>query len=131
MEVSIDWPKDDIRVKQRNFLHGPVLGQVSEQARGPEGGRYAMPVWKELFRSQFLGSKWMPNPRGPNFPPIEIRISSEDLGVKGYSDYIDRVIAEATTTWGVAFQFIAEEREAVRYVAPVRKAKPAREEATA
>ena len=35
---------------------------------------------------------------------------------------IDKVIAEAATTWGVEFRFIMDEREAVRYKpAPARR----------
>lgn len=117
MEVTaVEW-QDDMSARQRRFLHGPVLGQITEQARGEDGQRYAMPVWKELFRQQFLGSTFeMVNGR-----PVEIRRSTEDLGVKDYSDYIDQVLAEAATTWGVEFRFITDEREAVRYVAKARK----------
>lgn len=113
--VVCEW-EDDISARQRGFLHGAVLKQISEQARGDKGERYRMEVWKELYRSQFLGSTW----EMVNGKPIEIRNSTEDLGVKAYSEYIDRVIADAVTEWGVVFRFIAEEREAVRYRAPVR-----------
>lgn len=113
-----EW-EDDLSARQRRFLHGPVLGQISEQARGEGGQRYHMQVWKELFRSQFLGSKW----EMVNGKPIELRVSTEDLGVKAYSEYIDKVIAEAATTWGVEFRFQIDEREAVRW-------KPARQRRT-
>lgn len=118
MEVTaVEW-QDDMSARQRRFLHGPVLGQITEQARGEDGQRYAMPVWKELFRQQFLGSAFeMVAGRA-----VEIRRSTEDLGIKAYSEYIDLVIAEAATTWGVEFRFILDEREAVRYKpAPARR----------
>lgn len=103
--------EDDISARQRGFLHKAVLTQISEQARGVNGERYRMEVWKELFRAQFLGSEW----EIVNGKPVEIRRSTESLGVKAYSHYIDQVIADAATNWGVAFRFIAEERDAVRY----------------
>lgn len=121
-----EW-EDDISARQRRFLHGAVLTQISEQARGDKGERYRMEVWKELYRSQFLGSNWE-MVRGK---PIEIRISTESLGVKAYSEYIDRVIADAATEWGVVFRFIAEEREAVRYRPSVRAKRKEAAEAVA
>lgn len=118
LEVNAAEWQDDMSARQRRFLHGPVLGQITEQARGEGGQRYAMKVWKELFREQFLGTTHeMVAGR-----PVEIRRSTEDLGIKAYSEYIDQVVAEAATTWGVEFRFILDEREAVRYKpAPARR----------
>ena len=124
--VVCEW-EDDISARQRGFLHGAVLTQISEQARGPQGERYRMEVWKELYRAQFLGSAW----EMFDGKPIELRNSTEGLGVKAYSEYIDRVIADAATEWGVVFRFIAEEREAVRYKAPVRAKRKEAEEVAA
>ncbi len=53
------------------------------------------------------------------------RKSTEALSIKGYSDFLDRCIAHATTEWNVQFRFLAEERDAVRYVAPARKPRTA------
>lgn len=123
VKVSVGEDDDSLSARQRRFLHGAVLKQISEQARGEGGARHPLIVWKELFRAQFLGSTWSADPRGDRFPPIEVRLSTEDLGVKDYSDYIDKVIAEAVTVWNVAFRFRVDEREGARYVAPVRKPK--------
>ncbi len=44
--------------------------------------------------------------------------STEELGVKAYSQLIDEAIAMATTQWGVEFRFLIGERDAVRYPPP-------------
>lgn len=121
--ITVGEDDDSVSVRQRRFLHGPVLTQISEQVR-VDGMRYVTAIWKEYFRNLFLGSRHEEFGR----TLIELRNSTEDLGVKAYSEYIDRVIAHATTEWSVAFEFDPNEREAVRYKAPVRKR--AREAAT-
>lgn len=124
--------EDDITAKQRGFLHKAVLPQIAEQARvGEKGERYVMAAWKEYYRKKFLGSKWVMQklPGQKRATPVRVRISSESLGIKAYSEYIDRVIADAVTEWSVAFRFIAEEREAVRWKPARAKAK--KEEVTA
>ena len=57
------------------------------------------------------------------------RVSTEDLSIRQYSDYIDKVIAYGTTELGVVFRFIAEEREAVRWKPAPRKARAKQPEA--
>ena len=121
---------DDITAKQRAFLHAAVFPQIGEQVR-VNGERFVPDVWKEYFRKLFLGSKWRMQklPGQKRAVPVKVRISTEDLGVKAYSDYIDKVIAHAVTEHGVAFVFRPSEREAVRYFAPKRKAQQAEREA--
>lgn len=116
--------EDDITAKQRGFLHAAVLPQIAEQVRvGEKGERYVAEAWKEYYRKKFLGHKWVMQklPGQKRAVPRKVRISTEDLGIKAYSEYIDRVIADAATEWFVQFRFRADEREAVRYVAPKRK----------
>lgn len=109
-------PDDDLMsARQRRFLHGPVLSQIAEQAWA--GGRqYELKVWKEHYRAKFLGSTWetltLPG-RDPQ--AFEVRRSTEDLSTREYSDYIDRVIADAVTEHGVQFDFRDGEREATRW----------------
>jgi hypothetical protein len=125
--MTVEEDHDPMSVKQRKFLHGPVLSQISEQARGDDGQRYLPIVWKELFRAMYLGSTWAANPRGAHLPPIELRNSTEDLNARLYSDYIDRVIDGATLDWGVTFVFKPRDREEVRYrpkAKPVKTATP-------
>ncbi len=108
--------------RQRRFLHGPVLGQISEQAKS-DGQRYVLKVWKEYFRRKYLGDRWESYrlPGAKRATPHRTRVSTEDLTVKQYSDYIDRVIAHAATDLGVAFDLDPIEREGVRYVKKLRR----------
>lgn len=137
VQISVGEDSDPITIKQRRFYHGPVLGQISEQVR-VAGERYVMDVWKEHLRVLFLPDKWemrkglkydkkvcrlVPAKRAT---PHRIRSSTENLSIKAYSELLDKVIAHAATEWGVVFTFDRLEREAVRYVRPVR----AREAAT-
>jgi hypothetical protein len=132
--MSVGEALDEISSKQRRFFHGPVLTQISEQVR-VAGERYTIDIWKEFFRQLFLPDKWVMSRRPRIDPltrklvkpkratPLRVRRSTEDLGVKGYSELIDKVLAHAATELGVEFVFINEEREAVRYKPPARKAK--------
>ena len=117
-----EW-EDDITAKQRGFLHAAVFPQVAEQVR-VNGERFVPEVWKEYFRKLFLGSRYVMQklPGQKKAVPVKVRVSTEELGIKAYSEYIDRVIAHAATEFGVSFVFRADEREAVRYHPPKRKA---------
>lgn len=140
--IGID--HEDITIKQRGFFHAAVLPQIAEQYRTPDGIRYVAAVWKEFFRKRFLPDRWVMHAvprwdavRGVMVPPkratpMRVRSSTEDLNIRQYSLHIDRVIAAAVTELGVAFEFDAEEREAVRFKAPQRRARqPVQEGAAA
>ena len=114
VRVVVEQDYAPMTVRQRRFLHGPVIRQISEQARSA-GTRYTRAVWKEHLREELLGSVWVAAPDGS---ALEVRVSSEQLNVKDYSDYIDRVIAYAATDLGVCFELDQREREAVRYREP-------------
>lgn len=109
---------DPMTAKQRRFLHGPVLQQISEQVL-LEGRRYARAVWKEHLRDLFLGSEFV-QLAGKT---VEIRKSTEDLSARDYSTYIEQVLAHAATEWGVVFRFREGEREAVIYRAKAQQPK--------
>ena len=126
-----------ITIKQRGFLHVAVFPQIEEQYRHPDGTRSEWRVWKEYFRARFLGVRWVMK-RIPRWDPDtgrmvlpkratphRERVSTEDLSVKQYSEYIDTVIDTATLEMGVRFVFDAQERDAVRYRKPVRRQKEA------
>lgn len=133
VHVKLEVWEDELTARQRGFLHAAVFPQVAEQVR-VNGERFVPEVWKEYFRKLFLGSRYVMQklPGQKKSVPVKVRVSTEDLGIKAYSEYIDRVIAHAATEFGVAFVFRADEREAVRYVPPKRKAaQQQREEATA
>ncbi len=115
VNISVSEDCATITLKQRAFLHRSVFPQVSEQVR-VGGERYVPDVWKEYFRNLFLGSKFIQ----VGSVTVEIRNSTEDLNIKKYSEYIDRVIAHASTEWHVAFVFDERERASVRYVRPAR-----------
>ncbi len=134
--------QDDITTRQRGFLHAAVFPQIAEQYVFPDGTRFVADVWKEHFRKRFLPDKWVMEfairwdaatgrmVKAKRKTPHRIRVSTEDLGIKAYSEHIDKVIDTAVAELGVVFEFRPNEREGVRYVAKPRKAK-AREEATA
>lgn len=93
---------DDITNAQRNYLHGVVLTEISMFARA-NGQQFPMAVWKEHFRSEFLGFKLVTaiNPFTGRKSRRRVRVSTEDLGIKAMAEYIDRVIAFAATELGV------------------------------
>lgn len=120
-----------LTVKQRGFYHAAVLTQIAEQV-SCNGIRYVMKVWKEYYRDLMLGDRYEALPIPGEFTPKgkpkmrrrKVRISTEDLSIKQYSELIDKVIAHAAVEFGVAFNFDRQEREEVRYRRPARKAKP-------
>lgn len=133
VRVTVEEAEDDLSIRQRGFLHSAVFPQIEEQYRHPDGTRTDRRGWKEYFRARFLGDRWVLK-RVPRWDaklgrlvlpkrktPHRERVSSEDLGTKAYSAYIDICIDAATIELGVVFRFLAEERDAVRYVAPARK----------
>jgi hypothetical protein len=135
--------EDDITIKQRAFLHAAVFPQISEQYTFPDGTRYTADVWKEFFRNRFLSDKWELRKamrwdsktgamvQAKRKTPHRIRVSTESLGIKAYSQYIDRLIDTAVLELGVVFEFRASEREGVRYVAKPRAKRAAAEEVAA
>lgn len=147
VRVTVEEAEDELTIRQRGFLHAAVLPQIAEQVRMPDGTRYIPALWKEHLKDLFIPDKWdmvrLPfvkdRKTGQWKPsakkvPVKRRKSTEGLSIKGYSDFIDKCIAHATVEWGVRFHFIAEEREAVRWVAQPRAARKKQkqpEEATA
>lgn len=124
LRIVLGFDCDDKSAKQRRFLHAPVLGQISEQAV-VAGIRYVPAIWKEHMRKQFLPDRWESYrlPGAKRATPHRVRVSTEDLSVKQYSEYIDNVLAYAATELGVVFDLDPVERQAVRYVKPKRAKK--------
>lgn len=108
-----------ITALQRAFLHGPVLTQISEQAMD-KGQRYVASVWKRYYKTLILERKpryeMVQLPGKKRKTPRRKFWSTEELGPRKYSEFIDEVIAHAVTEWGVQFVFKTGEREEVRYV---------------
>lgn len=128
--VGID--HEDKTVKQRGFYHAAVLPQISEQAE-VAGLRFTAQIWKTFFHKLYIGDRWesVRLPGQKRATPRRVRISSEDLSIRQYSELLDKVIAYAVTELGVNFHFIAEEREAVRWVATPRKVRARQAEGVA
>lgn len=89
---------------QRKFYHGVVLTEIAKQAR-VNGQKFPLAVWKEHFRSEYLGFKTVSctNPMTGKKHRRRVRKSTEDLGVKAYAQLIERVTAFACTDLGVIF----------------------------
>jgi hypothetical protein len=137
VRITIAEDENDISARQRGFLHAAVLPQIAEQV-SVNGVRYTAKVWKEFFKDLFIPDKF--DMHRPPFVrdrktgllkpstrayPVKREKSTEKFGVKGYSDFIDKVIAHAVTEFNVVFVFDEDEREAVRWKRPARKAEGA------
>lgn len=86
---------DDITDRQRAYLHAVVLTEIAQQLR-PNGQSFPMPVWKEHYREKLLGFKVVTytDPFTGKKRRRRVRISTEDLGVRGMAAYIDQIIAD-------------------------------------
>lgn len=126
VELRVGPALDPIRAKQRKFLKDIVCGQISEQAVvGEKRERYTKEIWAEFFRRRFLGDRYEMRkmPGAKKATPHRIRNSTEELGVRGYSEYTDKVIDTAVVEHHVVFEFTSVEREAVRHVSKPRRSK--------
>lgn len=97
---------EDVKTdKQRRYLHGYVLMTIAREA-SVNGQQFDMKTWKEWYRSTFLGWKVVTfkDPFSGKKVRRRQRVSTEDLGVKGYSEYIERVTAHAASELGVEFR---------------------------
>lgn len=104
VEAAFRTHEDAKTDRQRAYYHGVVLKTIAQQAQ-PNGQRHALAVWKEYFRAEYLGHKTVTtkNPITGKKVRRRQRVSTEDLGVKGYSQLIDRVSAFAATELEVSF----------------------------
>lgn len=96
--------EDDRSLKQNAFYWGPTLRAISEQAR-IEGALYTAEAWHELFKRQFLGYRIRKVVVAGSKRKKVIRQlrSTRDLSVKKFSEYLEKVMAFATTEMGVVF----------------------------
>ena len=114
LEVEVRLHEDAKTDRQRRYYHGVVLKTIAQQAK-PNGQQYPLAVWKEHFRAEYLGSKTVTskNPLTGKKVRRRVRVSTEDLGVKGYSQLIERVSAFAATELGVSFPASFEQWESM------------------
>lgn len=96
--------EEDKTTQQRRYYHGFILTEIAKQAR-IDGKQYPMPVWKEHFRATYLGDKVATevNPMNGVETKRLVRVSTEDLKVKGYNILIEQVTAFAVTELNVIF----------------------------
>jgi hypothetical protein len=100
--------------RQRGYYHGILLKAISQQARDCTGAKHGQSVWKEHFRNEYLGYNTVTfiNPITGRKSRRRVRVSTEDLGIKGYAKLIDRVAAYAVTELGVQIPMTWKEYEA-------------------
>lgn len=112
LEIEVRTHEDAKTDRQRNYYHGVVLTQITLQAR-PNGEQFPFKVWKEHFRETFLGFKTVTfkNPITGKKSRRRVRVSTEDLGVRGYSTLIEKVTAFAAMELNVRFPMTWAEYE--------------------
>lgn len=114
LQIEVRLYEDAKTDRQRGYYHGVVLKQIALQAR-PGGATHSLAVWKEYFRAEYLGFRTttFKNPITGKKSRRRVRISTEDLGVKGYGTLIDRVSAFAAAELGVEFPYDFAQYEAM------------------
>jgi hypothetical protein len=112
LELQIRLHEDAKTDRQRKYYHGVVLKTIAAQAR-PNDQQFPLKVWKEHFREEYLGYKTVTtkNPLTGKKMRRRERVSTEQLGVKGSSQLIDRVSAFAASELGVTFSASFEQWE--------------------
>lgn len=96
--------QDDRTVQQNKFLWGFVYKHISEQAQ-LEGIGATAEGWHRYYKVMFLGYRITKTKLpGKTRPSITRTLrSTKDLKVKPMSDYLDKVMAHAATTFEVTF----------------------------
>jgi hypothetical protein len=96
LAVTVTLYKSRRSLEQNRRYFGPaVLGAIAEQAW--VGGRqYSKMVWHEQFKRQFIGVIDLPD-------GATMAMSSTDLGVEEFSNFMQQVEAYAAGTLGVQF----------------------------
>ena len=145
VELRVGPADKPIEIKQRGFLHGVVLKQISEQvqveifdADGRPTGRkqrHVVSIWKDYFRDRFLpptyemkqgfvrdkktGEWRMAKKKTPHL----VKTETEKLGPARYAKWTDKIIDHAIVEHSVEFVFKTGEREEAQYTARPRKEK--------
>lgn len=86
---------------QKRFWNGPVLDAIASQARW-NGRQLPKEFWKEYFRRRYLLRDEMVTPDGE---VMQVYWSTADkaFSVRMMAEYLDKVMLEAMTEWGVSF----------------------------
>lgn len=115
VEVEFRLHEDAKSDRQRKYYHGILLMAIAHQAR-PNGSQHDMRTWKDYFRDIYLGEKAVTtvNPVTGEISVHQHRVSTEELGIRAYSNLIDRVSAFAAEM-GVQIPMKFEEWERTGY----------------
>ena len=115
VEVEFRVHEDAKSDRQRKYYHGILLMAIAHQAR-PNGSQHDMRTWKDYFRDIYLGEKAVTtvNPVTGEISVHQHRVSTEELGIRAYSNLIDRVSAFAAEM-GVQIPMKFEEWECTEY----------------
>lgn len=99
--VDVRFAEDVKTDEQRGYYH-VILEFIAQHGRA-NGKQFPMPVWKEFFRDKFLGFKvrTFVDPMTGRKVRRRVRVSTEDLGVRGYGNLIEKVTAFASTDLGL------------------------------
>jgi hypothetical protein len=135
--VELTAEGDTLTLRQLRFLHGPVFGQIAEQVF-VNGQQFDKETWKRYLKERFIPDEFemvqlpfvVDKATGalrPSVRPVPRKKEKSLLDLKNEkrSEFIDQVLAYAATDLGVEFVFTFDEREAVRYRPPLRKAQKA------
>ena len=87
------------RTSAQNARLHPILEEIAEQA-WLRGRRFDMEMWKEHYRRKFIGTEEVEYPDGRR---EERGISTTTLDVAEFSDFMDKIQADATSELGVVF----------------------------
>ena len=102
--LTLQEAEDDRTIRQNKFMWGFVLRIISEQAQ-VEGIGATSEGWNHYYKRMFLGYRIaktkLPGKKRPSI--TRTLKSTKDLKVKAMSDYLDKVMAHAATTFCVAF----------------------------
>jgi len=102
--VKLEPEEDSKTVQQNRYLWGVVYKEISEQAK-VGGERYTVDAWHELFKRQFLPRRTKKTYiAGKKRPVISTTIgTTQGLGIKKMSAFIEQVLAFGATDLGVRF----------------------------
>jgi hypothetical protein len=87
--------------EQKRYWSGPVLDAIASQARW-NGQQYPKEFWREYFRRRYLLRDEYTTPDG-EILPVYWSTADRRFSVRMMADFLDKVIAEAMTEWGVVF----------------------------
>lgn len=132
VSIRVGEDEEPKTLKQLRFLHGPIFDQIAEQVV-IDGQRFVKAIWKKHLKDLFIPDKWdmvrglVLDSKAGKFrvakraTPRLREKSLGDLSIKQMSEFIEKVLAYASTEWGVRFELDPREREEARYYPPARK----------